>query len=197
VLKLDADVSFESDFFERLLAKFDQDPRLGIASGTCYELIGGEWRPRHVIARHARGATRAYRWACLQDVLPLVPRLGWDSIDELRANARGWRTTSFLDLPFRHHRPLGEREGRHVRAWLAEGETDHFLGYRPLYLIARTIHHLPHDPAAIGLVGGYARAMLARRPQLVDAEVRRRLREEQRLRNVPRFRREARGRRGG
>ena len=38
------------------------------------------------------GATRAYRWECLQRVLPLEERLGWDGIDEFKANALGWRT---------------------------------------------------------------------------------------------------------
>ena len=32
------------------------------------------------------GATRAYRWECLQQVLPLEERLGWDGIDEFKAN---------------------------------------------------------------------------------------------------------------
>ena len=37
VVKLDADVSLEPDYFERLLAAFAADPQLGIASGTCFE----------------------------------------------------------------------------------------------------------------------------------------------------------------
>src|SRR6266540_4974529 len=35
VVKLDADVSFEDDYFEKLLAAFDADSTLGIASGAC------------------------------------------------------------------------------------------------------------------------------------------------------------------
>ena len=37
LFKLDADVSFEPDFFERLLDAFAEDPHLGIAGGECLE----------------------------------------------------------------------------------------------------------------------------------------------------------------
>ena len=54
-------------------------------------------------------------------------RLGWDGIDEFKANALGWRTTAFEELPFRHHRPEGERDGS---AWRARSEPGH---RRPLH----------------------------------------------------------------
>ena len=56
VVKLDADVSFARDYFERLLQAFEADPALGIAGGECLELAGGEWRAVHVTSSHVRGA---------------------------------------------------------------------------------------------------------------------------------------------
>src|SRR5205823_6380294 len=47
VVKLDADVSFAPDFFDRLLQRFEEDPTLGIASGICLEQEGDSWEPRH------------------------------------------------------------------------------------------------------------------------------------------------------
>src|SRR5437867_614414 len=44
VIKLDADVSFAPHYFERLLEHFAADPGLGMASGSCWELVDGEWR---------------------------------------------------------------------------------------------------------------------------------------------------------
>ena len=92
IVKLDADTSFEPGYFERLLAEFESDARLGMASGTCHELESGEWRERHVTGSTVWGASRCYRRECLADVLPLEQRMGWDGVDEFRANARGWRT---------------------------------------------------------------------------------------------------------
>jgi glycosyltransferase involved in cell wall biosynthesis len=86
VVKLDADVSFENDFFERIVRSFEADPRLGITGGVCLEQdANAEWRTTHVTRGHVRGATRAYRAGCLEDVLPLEERMGWDGIDELKA----------------------------------------------------------------------------------------------------------------
>ena len=58
-VKLDADVSMDAHHFERLLAAFDADPTLGIASGTCLEERDGEWTPVRVARGHVRGAVRA------------------------------------------------------------------------------------------------------------------------------------------
>src|SRR5262249_47216013 len=85
VVKLDADVSFDPDHFERLCNEFAVNPSLGIASGTCWELESGVWEERLTARSHVRGAVRAYRSACLATVLPLEQRFGWDTIDEIKA----------------------------------------------------------------------------------------------------------------
>ena len=121
VVKLDADVSFKHDYFERLLTAFTGDPSLGMASGTCYECRAGVWRPRHVTDGHVWGASRAYRRDCLESVLPLESGLAWDGIDELKAAVNGWRTKALAELPFYHHRPEAARESSRWRAWAATG----------------------------------------------------------------------------
>ena len=92
LVNVDADVTVEPDYFARLLDVFANDPSLGIASGSAWELEDGEWRQRFVTGGTVWGATRAYRWKCLQDVLPLEERHGWDGIDQLEgAGAAGGR----------------------------------------------------------------------------------------------------------
>ena len=92
IVKLDADVSFDNDHFERLLDAFVANPRLGIAGSTCLEESAGRWAEVTTAAHHVRGAVRAYRCECLDAVGPLEPALGWDSADELKAAALGWQT---------------------------------------------------------------------------------------------------------
>ena len=91
VVKLDADLSFDPDYFERLIGAFADDARLGMTGGVCTELRNGEWRPLYGTRSHIWGASRAYRWRCLQEVLPLEERRGWDEIDAIKAQIRGWR----------------------------------------------------------------------------------------------------------
>jgi glycosyltransferase involved in cell wall biosynthesis len=193
VVNLDADVSMQPDYFEHVLEAFQTDRTLGIASGTCLELEDGEWRPQHVTRDHARGAARAYRRECLQEVMPLVESVAWDGIDELKARTRGWRVRSFPDLPVRHHRALGRREAR-LAVWTDEGEMSHFMGYRPSYLVIRTGYQALRDPAAVAMLYGYGRAVFRRSARYEDPAVRKLLRDEQSLRRLPRRIREARGR---
>jgi hypothetical protein len=185
VVKLDADVSFESTYFEELLAHFAAEPRLGIASGMCFELEDGEWRPQHVTGDRVRGATRAYRRACLQDVLPLENMPGWDGIDEVKAIARGWTTTSFRDIGFLHHRKLASRDASPSRHLLAIGRANYYIGYRPTYLILRALYKARRQPAALALIVGYVGAALRREPRISDMVARDYLRGQQQLRRLP------------
>ena len=194
LVNVDADVTMEPDYFERLLDAFRRDESLGIASGSAWELDDGVWRQRFVTGGTVWGATRAYRWACLQDVLPLEERHGWDGIDQLKARARGWTTKTFTDLPFRHHRAEGQQDGSTWNHWLANGDTAYFMGYRPWYLLARTLHHMRQNPAAFGLLVGYLAATLRRSPRLEDPRARAVLRTDQSFGQLLRRRREALGR---
>jgi poly-beta-1,6-N-acetyl-D-glucosamine synthase len=195
VVKLDADVSFDADHFAGLLEAFATSPRLGIAGGDCLELRRGRWRAVPVTGAHVRGAERAYRRACLDDVLPLEERMGWDGIDELRAAVHGWRTEIVAGVRFLHHRPVGARDGGRARRWLAQGEGAHYMGYRPSYIALRTLRRALREPAAAAMLWGYGRAVLRGEPRYADSRVRDELRRGQRLRELPLRAREALGRR--
>lgn len=195
IVKLDADTSFEPGYFERLLAEFAADPTLGMASGTCHELDGGEWRERHVTGSTVWGASRCYRRECLEAVLPLEQRMGWDGVDEFRANARGWTTRVLKDLPFRHHRREGERDGAKHRARAAQGRAARYIGYRFWYLALRALWNARKEPAAVAMIWGYVGAFLRREPQLADVDARAYLRRQQSLRLLPSRAAEAVGRR--
>jgi biofilm PGA synthesis N-glycosyltransferase PgaC len=195
IVKLDADVSMDPDHFERLLAAFAADERLGIAGGSCYEETGEEWRVTHVTGDHVRGAVRAYRSVCLAAVSPLEERMGWDTIDELKAAVLGWNTRLLLDLPFYHHRPVGARDGVSGERWAALGASAYYMGYRPWYIAVRTLFRARRDPKALRMLASYAAAAITRKPRHADAAVVARLREQQRLASLPHRVREALGRR--
>jgi glycosyltransferase involved in cell wall biosynthesis len=194
VVKLDADVSFEPDYFKRLLSEFSSDRRLGIASGECLEQKAGRWHIRPVTAGHARGATRAYRWQCLQDVLPLPERVGWDTVDEVKANVLGWTTGTIPGVRFYHHRAVGARDGAPWSRWVRQGTGAHYVGYRFPYLLARTMHRSLRNPAAIGMLVGYAVAVVKRSERHEDRAVLEHLRRRQSMHRLPLRAREALGR---
>jgi biofilm PGA synthesis N-glycosyltransferase PgaC len=184
VIKVDADVDFDRDFCERLVAGFAADELLGIASGTCYEREDGTWVRRPKVETTVWGATRAYRSECLADVMDLEPCMGWDGLDELRAQLRGMRTQTFVDLPFRHHRPEGGRELTSLHHGDALGRASWYMGYRPSYLALRALYRARREPAALGMLWGYTAAAARRAPRCPDERLVRALRDRQRLRKT-------------
>jgi glycosyltransferase involved in cell wall biosynthesis len=184
VVKVDADTSFEPDYFPELHARFRARPDLGIAGGACYELEDGDWRRRRVAGSHPRGASRAYRWACLEQVMTLDSKMGWDGLDEVKVRMQGYRSQIFLDLGFRHHRATGGRDRSRLSHNEAQGAAAWYMGYRPTYLLLRTLYRAATDPSAIGMAWGYFAAAARREARCPDRAVVGHLRDEQRLRRV-------------
>lgn len=181
IVKVDADVDFDFDFFELLIGQFAADPTLGIASGTCFEQEDGSWVRRTKTEGSVWGATRAYRSECLEDVMAMEPCMGWDGLDEIRAQLRGMRTQTFVDLAFRHHRPEGGRELSSLHQGEALGRASWYMGYRPSYMALRTLYRARREPAALAMLWGYAAAAARRAPRCPDGRLVAELRERQRL----------------
>ena len=185
IVNVDADVTIEGDYFERLLEAFEREPSLGIASGSAWEPLGRRLAPAFRHGRNSVGRDAG------------VPA---DMPDE-RAAARGasrlgrnrpaegtcarLETKTLTDLPSGITGPKAVRTVRAGLHWLANGDTAHFMGYRPWYLLARTLHRARRDPAAIGLIAGYAAAAARRSPRLDDPRARAVLRDDQSLRQDP------------
>lgn len=194
IVKLDADVSFESDHFEQLLAAFDRDPSLGIAGSVCLEFSDGRWVEATAAAQHVRGAVRAYRWSCWEAVGPLEAKLGWDTVDELKASIAGWRTGTVEGVRFRHHRALGQRDGRRWSRARSQGRASYYLGYKAWYLALRSLRRALDDPAALAMMWGYVESVARREPRHADESVRREARRRQTLTQLPARVAELRGR---
>ena len=161
IMNADADVSFEAEYFAKLGAEFEARPRLGIASGLCYELEDDVWKAVHVTPPKIRGGAFTFRGDCLAELSPIEERHGWDGIDIMRAQLRGWETEMVPGISYFHHRATGERDASRLRAWVEEGALCHYMWYRPSYLAMRATYRLAaeRDFAAAGLVWGYARHM--------------------------------------
>jgi poly-beta-1,6-N-acetyl-D-glucosamine synthase len=180
VAKVDADVSFDAHFFERILNAFADEPSLGIASGRCYEPArNGRWRESRVSGRSVHAQCRVYRRACLDEILPFEQRMMWDGLDQIQANAAGWSTRVVADAFYRHHRPIGQRDRSRLSTWFDEGASAHYVGYRPHYVALKGVVRAPRDPSSIGFVAGYVAAATRRRPRHRSASILAEVRRQQ------------------
>ena len=104
-------------------------------------------------------------------MMALEPCMGWDGLDEIRVQLRGMRTQTFVDLPFRHHRPEGGRELTSLHHGEALGRASWYMGYRPTYLALRALYRARREPAALAMLWGYAAAAARRAPRCPDERV--------------------------
>jgi glycosyltransferase involved in cell wall biosynthesis len=173
LVKLDADLSFSSDYFEKCFEHFSQEPRLGIGGGEICHLVAGELRREVNPKFHVRGATKIYKRNCWDAIGGLWAAPGWDTIDEVKANMLGWETRSFEDLPLHHHRLTGSAEG-HVRDRMKHGIACYVSGYHPLFVAASCVYRLFRKPYLLGSVAmgyGFLKGFLTRIPQVRDAQL--------------------------
>jgi biofilm PGA synthesis N-glycosyltransferase PgaC len=194
VVKLDADVTFPRQFFEDVVHQFEKIKDLGIASGSTHEWERGAWRQKYATDDFVAGQCRLYRWECLQEILPLEERIGWDGLDLVRARIAGWTTHQFHDIPFRHHRAVGARERSQARSWYAMGDAMHYMGYRPYYAIAASIFNARTDVSALACIVGFTMAAVHRKPRHPDSRVLAYVSSRQRVRDFPKRAREKLGR---
>jgi glycosyltransferase involved in cell wall biosynthesis len=181
--KLDGDLSFEPQYFELCLARFDAEPQLGIGGGTVCAFVDGRLEVESAgdPPFHVRGATKIYRRRCFEQIAPLIEAPGWDTLDEVRANRFGWTTRTFADLPVLQHKPTGSADGCWRNAF-KNGRANYFTGYHPAFMMAKCFKRLRREPYGVesaGLLAGYLSACLKRMAPLADAATVRYLRGQQ------------------
>jgi poly-beta-1,6-N-acetyl-D-glucosamine synthase len=174
VVKLDGDLSFAPGYFERCLARFQKDPKLGIGGGTVCKEVNGQLTPESTVdpAFHVRGATKIYRRQCWEQIGGLIRVPGWDTVDEVKANMLGWATYSFPDIQIHHHRPAGEAQGV-WKNWVKNGVANYISGYHPLFMLVKCIRRFGCKPYAIGSIGlmaGFLNGYVKRVPRIEDKE---------------------------
>ena len=168
IVKLDGDLSFSEDYFERCFAQFQKDAQLGIGGGEICHNISGRMKVEECPRFHVRGATKIYKRACWEAIGGLWPAPGWDTIDEVKANMLGWRTYAFADLRVLHHRFTGSEDGL-LRDRLKHGMVCYISGYHPLFVAASCLRRLTQRPYILGslaILFGFLKAHVTRPPRL-------------------------------
>jgi glycosyltransferase involved in cell wall biosynthesis len=163
---LDADVEFAPEYFEFLLDRFAEDPRLGLA-GTPFEEAGKIYDYRFSSVDHVSGACQLFRRGCYDEIGGYRPLEGGgiDAVAALSARMKGWRTRTFTEMRSIHLRPMGSANhgASRVVVFFRLGERAYRLGYHPLWQVCRSIYQMtrrPYVAGGVALSAGYFGSMI-------------------------------------
>jgi poly-beta-1,6-N-acetyl-D-glucosamine synthase len=173
---LDSDVSLDEDHFEFLLRKFKEDTRLGVA-GTVFKEEGYNSETDSLEGQlHVAGQCQLFRRQCFEEIGGYFANKagGIDWIAVTTARMKGWRTRSFREKSFFHHRHLGTAERSAYSAAFSYGEKDYYLGGHPVWELFRVAFRMLKPPYFIegfGLGLGYGWAALRRLHRPISREL--------------------------
>jgi biofilm PGA synthesis N-glycosyltransferase PgaC len=180
---LDADITFDEDYFDFLLERFDENPQLGVA-GTPFQQESRQYDYRFTSIEHVSGACQLFRRECFEEIGGYTPIKigGIDLVAVLTARMKGWQTRTFTDKSCVHHREIGTAKRHALMVAFMGGQGDYMLGGHPVWEACRCIYQMMRRPVLLGGIlrlAGFTWAMVTRAEKLVPAELVRFRRTEQ------------------
>ena len=83
--KFDGDLILPSDYFEKLVIEFSNNPNLGLASGVIAINKEKKWIVENMYDKnHVRGGIKLYTKKAFNKIDGLIDSIGWDTLDEMK-----------------------------------------------------------------------------------------------------------------
>jgi glycosyltransferase involved in cell wall biosynthesis len=172
---LDADVSFDSDYFAFLLSRLSENPRLGLV-GTPFDEGGESYDYRFVSIEHVSGACQLFRRECFEMIGGYVPMQGGgiDHLAVVTARMKGWQTRTYPEKVCHHHRKQGSASNAALKSKFRVGTLDYALGGHPVWELFRAVYQMTKRPFIVGgcmIFTGYFWSMVRRVERPVSLEL--------------------------
>jgi poly-beta-1,6-N-acetyl-D-glucosamine synthase len=172
---LDADVSFDQEYFEFLLGKFAENPRLGVA-GTPFREGAFQYDYRFTSIEHVSGQCQLFRRECFEEIGGFVPRKigGVDLVAVITARMKGWQTRTFPEKPYNHHRKMSTATQTGLAVNFRLGRADYVLGSHPIWEFCKCIYQTTRHPFLLGgsfRLAGFAWSMASQIEKQVPADL--------------------------
>ncbi len=174
VLKLDADLVLPSNYLETIVNEFKKNSKTGIAGGVCVV----ESNDNYVLEQetnldHIRGAIKAYRKECFEEIGGLVKKMGWDTVDEHHARFKGWEVSVLNHLEVVHQRSTHQEYG-FVKAAFRNGQMLYSIRMDVFLVIGNSIKKVfkfPYFLLGASMFLGYLFAFFSRHERIVNKDL--------------------------
>jgi biofilm PGA synthesis N-glycosyltransferase PgaC len=184
VCKLDLDLDIPPRYFETLIQRMEQNPRIGTCSGKPYMDLNGRLVSEMTGDENSVGMIKFYRVDCFEEIGGFVRYLMWDGIDGHRCRMLGWLAVSWdePEIRFVHLRPMGTSDKSWWTGRVRHGVGQYYMGTTPAYMLLSALFRMTRPPfifGGIGMFWGYLQSMLRRGERYEDSAFRQFLRRYQ------------------
>lgn len=181
---LDADISFEPDYYERILNELQKNPNLGLAGGLLYCVDGDKIKSQESSLNSVGGPIQLFRRECFEQIGGYWPlkKGGIDAAAEIMARKIGYEVRTFIDIHVLHHRRLGAAHSHRLKSAFLAGIKFRLIGYHPAFYFLRAVPRALRSPFLIGSIlnlCGYCWAVLRHYQIEIPSDVVKFLRSEQ------------------
>lgn len=167
ICKFDLDLDVPPRYFEILIGRMNENPRIGTCSGKAYfkDKKTGELVSEKCGNEMSVGMTKFYRRTCFEEIGGFVRQVMWDGIDCHKCRQLGWIAVSWdePELRFIHLRAMGSSQQGIFTGRMRHGFGQYFMGTGLAYMTVSSVFRFFHPPYFIGgfaMWWGYVKSML-------------------------------------
>lgn len=181
---LDADVSFDQDYYKNVINEFEKDDKLGIAGGIRYDLKDNEFVKLNTAPDSVGGPIQFFRKECFEKIGGYIPLRfgGIDAVAETSARMYGWKVKHFPQYKVYHYRLTGFAKSNIFTQRFNMGLKNYSIGYHPLFQffkIISTDFMKPYIISSLLILIGYIWGAIRRYKIPISKEFKAYLRKEQ------------------
>lgn len=189
VCKFDLDLDLPPRYFEIMLERMNNNPKIGTCSGKAYfparsntdKSFDGKLISEGCGSEMSVGMIKFYRRECFEDIGGFVREVMWDGIDCHTCRMKGWTAVSWDDpeIRFIHLRAMGSSHKGILTGRMRHGFGQWFMGTGFTYMTASAVYRMTRRPFVIGGLAmwwGYVKSMLKGHQRYENNEFRKYLR---------------------
>jgi glycosyltransferase involved in cell wall biosynthesis len=172
LVRLDADITLPKNYFMEISECFQNNAKVGLCGGYILNKFeDGTIIKEKAPLYHIRGAFKAFRKKCFDEIGGFPPVINWDGLDEMKAMYLGWSTKT-LPLDVIHHRPTSTAMNNGVKFALSIGREYYLDGSDLIIALLRSIKigrlYKPRIISGISFYLGFLNAFFTRPTKHVD-----------------------------
>jgi len=156
ICKFDGDIILPKNYIEKIVEIFNKKQSIGIVGGNLYIFKKDKWIYENIAAKtHVRGPIKAYRAKCFDEIDGLKSSIGWDTVDVLLAQKKGWLIQTDKNLKVKHLKPTGHKYS--LKSKMLQGEALYKMRFgfilSMLSLLKSSLNNFSISRVFFGMIG--------------------------------------------